>query len=341
MVTHKDIARALGVTQSTVSRALDPAQRHQIGPAMRAKVLATVEKLGFRPNALARRLRRGRAETLTVVIPGEVGKPPAHPDFESGNPALMWEEVHGIMHAAARRGYEVKLMPQFHDDALLTRYFTSHIGYPYSDGVIFAGLSLARQKSAASVLSLGIPCLATVAYPESLPMPLIAIDQRSGVSEALAALLAAGHRHIAFIAFAQDYATSATWRPRYETFTTTLMQAGVLDQATFLCAGDIRSLRQTLASLDRPLPFTAAFCVNDALASHVVQIVRERVTGPPVTVVGFDDSPLYHRAARQFPSVSLPLHELGRRAVERLIDHIEEPETPLAALEVVPTRFVP
>lgn len=339
LATHGDIARALGVTQSTVSRALDPTQQHQIGQQMRDRILATAQRLGFRSNALARRLRTKRSETLTVVIAAEIGKTPKHPDFEANNPGLMWQEVHGIMHEAARRNYEVKLMPQFFDDPLLTRHFHEHIGYPFSDGVILAGLGLARQKAAARISETGIPCLATVAYPESLPLPLIAIDQTIGVQQALDALVVAGHRRIAFIAFAEDYATAATWRPRYGTFKASLSQAGLLDQAVFLGAPSAPALRDVLHRLPDPLPFTAAFCVNDAVAEHVMRILHERPQR--VTVVGFDDNPLHQHPRFPFSSVALPLYDLGCRAVQRMIEHIEHPEIPLASLELIPTRYIP
>ena len=306
---------------------------------MRDRILATAQRLGFRSNALARRLRTKRSEALTVVIAAEIGKAPKHPDFEANNPGLMWQEVHGIMHEAARRNYEVKLMPQFFDDPLLTRHFYEHIGYPFSDGVILAGLGLARQKAAARISETGIPCLATVAYPEPLPLPLIAIDQTVGVQQALDALLAAGHRRIAFIAFSEDYATAATWRPRYGTFNMVLAKAGVLDQAVFLCAPSAIALRDALRRQPDPLPFTAAFCVNDALAEHVVRTLRERPER--VTVVGFDDNPLHQHPGLPFSSIALPLYDLGCRAVQRMIEHIEHPEVPLAGLELIPTKHVP
>ena len=305
---------------------------------MRERIIATAKRIGFRSNALARRLRTQRSETLTVVIPGDIGQVPTHPDFEASNPALMWQEVHGIMHEAAHRGYEVKLMPQFGGDAMLTRHFLEHAGYPFSDAVIFAGLGLAREEPAARIRELGIPCLATASYPEAIPLPLIALDQTTGVREAILALLQAGHRRIAFAAFAADYATSVTWRPCYGTFTATMAEAGLLDQATVLCAPDATTLRETVERCARPLPFSAAFCVNDALAAHLARIVRER--GEPVSVVGFDDNPVYQRPGLPFSSVSLPLYDLGRRAVQRLVEHFELPHAPLPAIELIPTRFV-
>lgn len=336
--THSDIAKALGVTQSTVSRALDPAQQHQVGQRMRERILATAQRLGFRTNALARRLRTKRSEALTVVIPGEVGQAPRYPDFEASNPALMWQEVHGIMHEAAHRGYEVKLMPQFSGDAVLTQHFLEHTGYPFSDAVIFAGLGLARQETATRINEVGIPCVATASYPEALPFPLIAIDQAAGVRQALGVLMESGHHRFAFVAFADDYATSATWRPRYGTFTRTLTEAGLLDQATMLCAPDVMGLRDLFARFTGPLPFSAAFCVNDALATQVMQILRDRSAS--VAVVGFDDNPLYQRPGLPFASITLPLYELGRRAVQRLVEHLEQPDTPLMPVELLPTQYV-
>ncbi len=178
--THQDIAKMVGVSQSTVSRALDPAQRHLISAEVAKQVLQVAERIGFKSNVLARRLRNRRAETITMVVPGDVFQQPGNLDFEIGHSQLMWEEVKGVMHEATARGYDVKVAPQYNRDPVLAEYIASHVGYPHSDGVVFCGLGTVAG-AAEPLLERGIPCVATGAFPVPLPVPLIACDQAPGI----------------------------------------------------------------------------------------------------------------------------------------------------------------
>jgi LacI family transcriptional regulator len=228
--THQDIARMVGVSQSTVSRALDPAQRHLISEAVVSEVLRVSQRIGFKSNVLARRLRSQRSETLTLVVPVEVFEQPQNIDFETGNAQLMWNEVKGVMHEADSHHYDVKLVPQYSRDEVLGDYIASHVGYPHSDGVIFSGLGTVLGV-AEELQRRGLPCVATGAYPVQIAIPLIAIDQGPGIVQALEALIACGHKRIAFFAFAADYATGACWLPRYRSYTGAMSAAGLLDPA--------------------------------------------------------------------------------------------------------------
>src|SRR4051794_5011072 len=67
MVTISDVAASAGVGAGTVSRVLNGSPR--VRPATRARVLAAIEALDYRPNPLARGLSRGRCQTIGVVVP--------------------------------------------------------------------------------------------------------------------------------------------------------------------------------------------------------------------------------------------------------------------------------
>ena len=338
--THQDIAKMVGVSQSTVSRALDPAQRHLISEAVVSEVLKVSLRIGFKSNVLARRLRSQRAETITLVVPVEVFEQPQNVDFETGNSQLMWTEVKGVMHEADAHHYDVKLVPQYSRDEVLGDYIASHVGYPHSDGVIFSGLGTVLGV-VEELQRRGLPCIATGAYPERIPIPLIAIDQGPGIVQALDALMAAGHTRIAFFVFAIDYASGACWMPRFRGYTDTMAKAGLLDPALIYQVPTERELRRILAAQRDHLPFTAAFCTNDILAARLVRELEVLGVHVPaqVAVVGFDNHPLYHQGAVSLSSVDLPLYELGRRAVARLATMIAGGARP-APVELIPSTYI-
>jgi DNA-binding LacI/PurR family transcriptional regulator len=338
-VTHVDIARRLGISQSTVSRALDPTHRHLVRPEVVAEVLKISAAAGFQGNVLARRLRSRRAETITAVIPSGVFSPPGVPDFEAGNHLLEWQELHGVMQAAQERGYDVKMVPQATGAEDVARLLAG-IGYPHSDGVVFCGLG-AGPEDLSDLRRRDIPWVITGGYEHPARRPLVACDQAPGLEAGVKYLVERGHRRIACLTFAEDFATAAVWRPRYGTVKRVLEAAGCWDASLLWITPDEAALRARLPSAGGSLPFTAAVCVNDGLASRLVRELMALGIRVPqdVVVLGFDDNPLFHHLQPALSTVHLPYMEMGRRAANMLIDAIEDVAAP-PELTLIPTTFV-
>jgi DNA-binding LacI/PurR family transcriptional regulator len=338
-VTHVDLARRLGISQSTVSRALDPAQRHLVRPEVVERVLKASAASGFQGNILARRLRNRRAETITAVIPGGVFHPPLVPDFEAGNHLLEWQELHGVLQTAQERGYDVKMVPQAIGDDQVARLLAG-IGYPHSDGVVFCGLG-AGPTDLGDLRRRGIPWVITGAYDHPARRPLIACDQVPGLEAGITHLLERGHRRIACLTFAADFATAAVWRPRYGTIERMLSQAGCWDPSLLWVTPDESALRARLRDAGGGLPFTAVVCVNDGVAARVVRelVALGRRVPQDVAVLGFDDNPLFHHLQPGLSTVHLPYQEVGRLAAGMLIDAIKGKDPP-AELTLIPTTFI-
>ena len=338
-VTHKDIARQLGISQSTVSRALDPTHRHLISAAVVEKILKLSEESGFQGNILARRLRNQRTETITLVIPSTVFRAPRNIDFEIGNHLLPWRQVEGVMHAANQAGYDVKLVPQAGttpaDDAALL----AQVGFPHSDGVVFCG-----HRTVPSDLSplkhRGVPYIITSTFPKDELRPLISFDQAPGIKIALEHLFSLGHRRVACLAFAEDFTTSELWMLRYQTWLTNMQNAGYYDPSLLIQCPTEQGLRTLLANYASKLPFTAVYCANDITAHRLVKELAHLGIRVPtdVAVVGFDNNILFHQVTPRLSTIDLPLEALGRRASEALIQAIEgKAEIPEVLL--LPTTF--
>ncbi len=138
-VNHKDIAEYVNLTQSTVSRALDPNKSHLIGKSTRERIIAAAEKLGFRANIYAKRMRKLKTDTLTLIIDSQQLYHRDYPDFHVHHEGLTWELICGVISYCAEQGFDVKLLPLMSREEAEAKALSKHLGYPYSDGVIFLG----------------------------------------------------------------------------------------------------------------------------------------------------------------------------------------------------------
>lgn len=329
----------VGVSQSTVSRALDPANRHLISEKVVDEIARIARETGFQGNILARRLRNRRAETVTVVIPSTSFSTYRNIDFEAANHVLVWMQIQGMMHEAIARGYDVKLVPQFNEDPLLEQQLLNHFGYPHSDGVVFAGLGTVPTTD--GLKKRGIPFLTTHHHADERVRPLLTFDQLPGIAAGLRHLIKRGHRKIAFMTFAPGYATEASWLPRFHSFRDTLAAEGLFDETLIHCLPTEADLRRHLKDTLAKRPYTAVFCVNDNLAARLVrELVFAGVRVPDdIAVLGFDNNPNYRHGEHALTTVDLPMYDLGRRALHLLIDAIEGKGT-LPKIDRIPSVLV-
>ena len=138
-VNHKDIAEYVNIAQSTVSRALDPAKSHLISEATRKKITDAAEKLGFRANIYAQRMRKLKTDTITLIIDSQQLYSLGYLDFHVHHEALTWDLICGVISYCTENNFDVKLLPLLTREDREVQEISKHLGYPYSDGVIFLG----------------------------------------------------------------------------------------------------------------------------------------------------------------------------------------------------------
>ena len=339
-LTHIDIARLAKVNQSTVSRALDPEQRHLISAEVVERILSISNQHGFKANILAQRLRRKKSNVIALMLPPDIFTPPQNLDFEVSNHLLPWQEVKGIMHEALARNYDVQLLPSLDETVLSAEKLMDHLGFPHSDGVILSGLSTGARTQG-KLRAEQIPHLTTGVRADEAVFPLVACDQAPGITAALLHLAGKGHQRVAFLSFARDFATVRWGAERYQAFKAGLATLGMDSTDVEFSAVSIPELRALVGTWIRRLPFTAVFCINDMIAYRLIQELTMAGLRVPedVAVVGFDNNPLFQAGPRALSTVDLPLYDLGRRALGRLTDFIRNGETP-AASELLPSVFI-
>jgi LacI family transcriptional regulator len=196
------------------------------------------------------------------------------------------------------------------------------------DGVVLAWM-YHRMVDVPDALA-GVPTVLLDAESRDVSIPAVVPDEVAGGRAAVATLLEAGHRRIGFITNVDDIpATSG----RLQGYREALRQAGVrfdrrlVTTDESVTAGGYRAAERLLAAAEPP---TALFCFNDRMAMGAYRAASERGLRIPqdLSIVGFDDQQII--AEGLFPAlttVALPHLEMGRWAVERMIELIENPES--------------
>jgi DNA-binding LacI/PurR family transcriptional regulator len=312
VVTIADVAAHAGVGAGTVSRVLNQSPR--VSETTRARVLAAIAALDYRPNPMAQGLSRGRCRTLGVVVP-----------FFTHASAV--ERLRGVVAALDGSSYDLVL---FNVESPLHRdeHFATLTRRDRADGLLVMSLP-PPPSSLERLASAGVPTVLLDTQGEGVPC--VVTDDVEGGRLATRHLLDLGHRRIAFLG--DDPAnplgfTSSTCRE--QGFRETMAAAGVDVGADDILHGPhVRAVARDLAIdvLSGPEPPTAVFAASDTQALGVLEAAREVGLGVPadLSVVGFDDVEVSSYAG--LTTVRQPLYASGRLAAELLLESLaaEEP----------------
>jgi DNA-binding LacI/PurR family transcriptional regulator len=325
VVTIADVAAHAGVGAGTVSRVLNDSPR--VSEATRARVLAAIEVLDYRPNPLARGLSRGRCQTLGVVVP-----------FFTHASAV--ERLRGVAAALDGSRYDLVLF-NVESPAHRDEHFATLTRRDRADGLLIMSLPPPSQ-SLARLADAGVPVVLLDTSGRSVPA--VVTDDVEGGRMATRHLLALGHERIAFIGDDPENPLGFTAGSSRESgYRRTMADAGVEFPPGYVCHGSHvrgvarRLTERLLARRDRP---TAVFASSDVQALGVLEAVRAAGLDVPgdVSVVGFDDVEVSGYAG--LTTVRQPLFESGNLAARILLDaldngHLPEPREHYLSLELV------
>ncbi len=306
MATIYDIAKAVGVTQTTVANAL--AGRGNVSEATRQRVIQCAQEMGYRPNALARGLAKGKTATLGFLLPTIAN--PFYPEIA--------EEIERIAHA---HDYQL-LLCNTHYDFALGRQHLERLVSRWVDGIIVMGSSmdiadLARQ------FQHGLPMvLCDWQENEASPgIPQVRVDFQQAGELAAQHLLTLGHRQMAIIV---DEAQTL----RLAGFRTTLQAAGIMLQQDMILPGQSTlesgylAAKKLLASTPRP---TAIFATTDWMAIGALEAAREAGLHVPqdLSIIGLDDIVVGAHINPPLTTIAIPKHQLAKEATELLLQQID------------------
>lgn len=313
MPTLHDVAGEAGVSKSTVSRVLN--QPDIVADATREAVLKAVEKLGYRPSRVARRLRmeRGHANMLGLVIP----------DIQ--NPFFA-DIARGVEDVAYAHDYALVLSNSDEDPArqevALETLRTESV-----DGVIVPPVA-DDDPHVRNMAEAGIPVVCVDRRLRGRRVDTITSDNFEGAYEAVVHLIEHGHRRIGFVGGIPRISTT---RDRKRAYRQALEDYGVDVRSALIREGNSRQeagRRLTGELLDGAAPPTALFTGNNLMTLGAYVAVHERGLCIPddLAIIGYDDVP-WALALHPPPTVvDQPGYEIGQRAAEMLLQRIEQPD---------------
>jgi DNA-binding LacI/PurR family transcriptional regulator len=319
-----DVAELARVSTATVSRVIN--ETGYVSESSRKRVLRAVQKLHYYPNAHARSLASGRSNQIGLLI------------SDISNPFFP-ELVKSIERTAFQRGFEVVLSEtDYHSDRLMKavrRFLERDVA-----GVLVMATELDPHVME-GLTRRQVPLVLLDLPATGQRGSTVSVDYAKGIDEAVRHLAALGHRQLAYVGGPRHMGSAAKRRDAF------LAAARVYignEPVPRLYEGDwrlesgLRAAAEILSAHPRP---TAVLTANDLMALGVMKACRaEHVQVPrDISIVGYDDIAFASLADPPLSTVCLPRDELGRQAVEALLQSLKGGSSgPLEV--VVPTYFV-
>lgn len=321
-VTLEEIARAAGVSPSTVSRILNGTAR--VVPAKQKAVEQAIARFNYRPNVLARSLASGKTDTIGVLT--QTVSSPFYAEWLRGIEDGLSETGFTALFVSSRWNVKDEM-------ARLEQFIARRV-----DGMILLHAqldepSLIDYSRHAPLLVLG-RSLQNSATLASLPL-----DNVQGARDATQHLIGQGHRKIAFISGPTNHEDAIE---RLDGYRMALQEAGIgfdaelVEQGDYLETGGVDAMERLFA---RGPSFSAVFCANDQTAYGArLTIFRHGLRVPEdISLVGFDDLPTSLYMTPPLTTVRQPTYEIGRLAAQGIVQMIRK--QPIA-LNPIPLTLV-
>ena len=316
--TIKDIARALGVSITTVSRAMRDFP--DVNAQTRQAVLQMAQQLDYQPNQVALSLVTSHTHSIGVIVPNL--------DY------FFATAVRGIDEMAIEAGYTV-LTCQSNESYGREITNTQRLMNGRVDGLI---VSLSSETSNVDhfrrLLQRSVPMVFFDRVGSDLDATKVVLDNYDGAVQAVSHLIEQGCQRIAYLAGPSNLSIS---NQRKEGYLGTLEKHGlpIREELIVHCPFDqAHAYRATLTLLDSNQRPDAIFAVSDRIAVGAMLALRERGIRMPqdIALVGFNDEPLAKLLTPSLSSVSQPAFELGRMAAQLFVeqmnsDTIQPPKT--------------
>jgi LacI family transcriptional regulator len=302
--TLEDVARLAGVSSKTVSRVFTT--RDLVAPETVERVLAAAKRLRFRPNTLARGLRRGGGTNTIGFIIGELGNP------------FYYKVASGIERELAASGYSLVVATTDDSaegeervaDALLSQRIAALLLIPVAED----------QSYLEGERHLGTPVIAIDRPARNLVADSIVLENRRGTYEATRRLLARGHRRIGYVC---NPASVYTQSERLRGYRDAMAAAGIHTTAQWERLVDDpsvppdRLVGDLLRTDDAP---TAVLTGNNRVTVGALRALRDNADDGRTALIGFDD---FDTADVIGVSViSYDPVELGRRAAALALERM-------------------
>ena len=324
MPTIRQVAERAGVSPTTVSHVIN--QTRFVSAETQRRVQEAMAELGYRPNILARSLRRGETHIIGLILP------------DSSNPFFA-EIGRKIEEAAFQENYNV-ILCNTEGDIEKERRYVDVLGKKQVDGIIFVGTG-DQADSLQNLFEQDIPVVLVDRDLPNLEVDAVLTDNLQGGQLATSLLIQLSHQRIGCITGPSHINPSAQ---RVTGYRAALEAAGRPVDENLIKRGDFHpqsGFSNALCLMQLPDPPTALFVCNDLMAIGALSAAVEVGFKVPedLSVVGFDDIELACYTIPPLTTIAQPKNMIGQRAVDLLISRIADKSSPVERV-MLPTELI-
>jgi DNA-binding LacI/PurR family transcriptional regulator len=328
-----DVAKLAGVAISTVSRAL--ANPGRVNEKTRAKIDAAAKQLGYTPNAMARGLRVGKSNIIMIVLPGSL---------YYGASQIVPQVLQAINNALLQSGYTLMIANLARDEASERHILNLAFGGTVRGTIILA--SKLPELEGRSLANAGLSIVSMLLDMSASGVASVVTNDRQAVREATAGLIALGHRRFFYLAGPDGNYHDVE---RFGGVLEALREAGLPETAVIRSGGKLdyqqgfeiglQGAEEFAALAEKP---TAVIATSDDMAISFMSRMREMGFSIPedLSIVSFDGSPVCAFCSPPLSTIKQPAEEMGRVAVEMLLEAIEKTESPSTLRRIIPSRLI-
>jgi len=320
----REVAERADVSVTTVSHVVNDTR--PVSQALQERVLFAMDELDYRPNRLARSLRRGETHTIGVIVP------------DSANPFFA-EVARGVEDASFEERYNV-ILCNSDGDLEKELLYTNVLTAKQVDGILFVAAGVSTEHIRA-LQEDRVPLVVVDRTIPDVSVDEVLTDNIHGGEMVTSHLIDLGHRRIGCITGPSDVTPSAD---RVAGYQKALRDADIPIDESIILRGDFQyssghQVAHELLGMDDPP--TAVFACNDLMAVGVISAARELGLRVPedLSVAGFDDVPLASFTNPPLTTIAQPKYEMGalatRLLLERMQDHDNSPRHELLSTRLV------
>jgi DNA-binding LacI/PurR family transcriptional regulator len=315
-VTIKDIAKLLGISKSTVSRALS--EHSDVNIETRKKILEVAQKMNYQPNTIALNLKQQRTNTIGVIIPETMNR-------------FFSKAIAGIQRIANLAGYNI-IICQSDESLLAEKNNLRSLIAARVDGILISvSEETDRIDHFDSLLQKQIPVVFFDRIVQDLHTSKVVTDNYEVALEGTEHLIEQGCKRIAWISGPPHLYNSKNRLRGYEY---ALQKHGLEVRPEYIVnshfkGGNVEEYTRYL--LDLPQPPDGIFAINDYAAIEMIHIIKKRGLQVPkdIAILGFNNEHIGKFIEPTLSTIDLSAYDMGSAAAEVLIDQIKDNGRPV------------
>lgn len=323
-VTIYDVAREANVSMATVSRVVNG--NPNVKPATRKKVLEVIERLGYRPNAVARGLASKKTTTVGVVIP----------DISS---TFFAELARGIEDIATMYKYNIILSNSDQNEDKEFQLLNNMLGKQV-DGIVFVSGNV-TEKHVEEFERSPVPIVLACSIEQSGKIPSVNIDYEQAAYEAITHFINKGHKRIALVL--GSFQEPINRDRKMKGYKRALEEVGIEYKEELVIEGDytydsgIEAIEKLLELEEKP---TAVYVGSDEMALGVIHGAQDKGYEIPkdFEVISSHNTKLALMVRPQLTTVVQPLYDIGAVAM-RLLTKLMNKENVEEQTVILPHRI--